>query len=272
MRTLFILAILLSSYLIGNSQELKTKKQQDEAFTEVFQIDKKTKQRHGSFVKLSSQSNDTLVVGQYANDSILGIWTYYDSKNEPYLKYDHTRDSCLWVSKLACKPDTFPIRVKKNFGFAQLDRPPLYLGFRKELDVRFASQLKAPVEIMKKQETLTGMATFVVTREGKISEIETEKIEDKQLKAEVDRTFKAFEGNWLPGIYNGQKVDTKLYVFFQISPAGVELPKSDKPYISTIGISYFGYTETKVMQTRVVRTTGSPVFRGAPSSTVPRGY
>lgn len=272
MRLIFFLAILLSSNIIGKAQELKTKRQQDEAFTELFQIDKKTKQRHGSFLKLSSQSNDTLIVGQYSNDSISGIWTYYDLKNEPYLKYDHTNDSCLWISDLASQPDTFPIRVKKNFGFGQLERPPLYIGFRKELDVRFASRLKPPVEIIKKEETLTGMATFVVTREGKISEIETEKIEDKQLKAEVDRIFKAFEGNWLPGIYNGQKVDTKLYVFLQISPAGVELPNSDKPYISTIGISYFGYTETKVMQTRVVRTTGSPVFRGTPSGTVPHGY
>ncbi|HCY41092.1 MAG TPA: hypothetical protein DHV48_07015 [Prolixibacteraceae bacterium] len=272
MRILFILAILLTSCLLGKAQELKTKKQQNEAFTELFQVDKKTRQRNGSFLKLSSQNNDTLVIGQYASDSVSGIWTYYDLKNEPYLKYDHTNDSCLWVSELASKPDTFPIRIKKNFGFAQLQRPPLYIGFRKELDVRFASQLKAPVEIMKKGESLTGMATFVVTRYGKISEIETGKIENKQLKAEVDRIFNAFAGNWLPGIYNGQKVDTKLYVFFQIDPAGVEFTKSDKPYISTIGISYFGITETKVMQTKVVRTTGQPLFRGVPSGTIPRGF
>ncbi len=274
MRLIFLLAILLSSYLVGKTQELKTKKQQDQVFTEIFQFDKKSKLKQGAYLKIQHQSNDTVAKGQYLNDVKSGIWAYFDTGKQLYMKYDHTSDSCLWVSELASKPDTFPVRGRNNFGFAELNRPPLYIGFRKELEVRFASSLRVPIPVMEKEESIVCMATFVVTKEGNIDEIQTEKIENKQFRDQVLELLKGFDGKWLPGIYNGNKVDTKLYMVFDIGPVTFKPPLVKKPYIINISLKYYGIVRTtRVVTNKTNYPPSSNLFRNIPpgGSTI-RGF
>lgn len=259
MRTLFFVGVLLSGYLITQGQEYKTKKVQRQVFTEIFQIEKKSKQKMGSYLKTHNLSNDTLVIGQYINDSIAGVWSYFDLGNKPYMKYDYSNDSCLWISELANKPDTFPARIRNNFGFAKLDRPPLYIGFRKELHILFSSGVKIPVPMMEKGEKVVYIASFIITKNGEIDEINTEKIENKQIRDDVLEMFKALKGKWLPGIYNGIQVDTKLYVIFDIGPVDLVTELQKKPYIINIGIKYFGVKTTRVTTREVTtKTVGAP--------------
>jgi hypothetical protein len=259
MRTLFLLSILLSVFLSGKAQELKTKKQQDQVFTEIFQVNKKNKQKHGSYLKIHSQNKDTLVKGQFLNDSMVGVWTYFDLRNEPYMKYDRSIDSCLWVSEFACRPDTFPIRVRTNFGFAQLQRPPVFIGPSKEMVFTFISDIKPPMTIILPKRSLIGMISFVVSKSGEIVEVNVDKIDNSEIRLAVKNIFKTHKWKFIPGLYDGNPVDTKLYVVLDVSPIGMSQEVPYKPYVTNIHIQYFGVKTTRSLGTQVMNVPMSDI-------------
>jgi hypothetical protein len=247
----FLLCTIVLACILVHAQELKTKKKWDQFSTEIFQIDKKSKLKQGTYLKIKTTDQDTLMYGQYLNDSITGVWTYFDMNNQPRIKYDYSKNNCLWTSELINKPDTFPVRNGSSFNFAQLDRPPIYLGFIKEVEL-ILSQIKLPVSLMEKGESLFCTADFVVTKDGKIAEVQTKDIDNYEIRSKVNEAFKEIKGHWLPGILSGSPVDTKLYVVFDIGPAGIvkKLPK--KPYVLNISINYLGVKTDRVTSTQVV--------------------
>jgi hypothetical protein len=245
--------------MIGQAQELKTKKNYSQYYTDIYQVEKQSKLKLGTYHKIHNQSKDTLVTGQYENDSVTGVWTYFSKGNQPYLKYDYSIDSCLWISELENKPDTFPVRISNDFEFAKLDRPPFYIGFKNELEMFFANRIKLPLSLMENGANALYMASFVVSKEGNLGEIQAEKMENNQFREAVLEAFKEINGKWLPGIMNGNQVDTKLYVIFDISPAGQEPKVTKKPYVLNIDIRYFG--TKRAVSTRIVSTSGSNSLR-----------
>ena len=256
MKQNILIGILLSAFFFVNGQELKTKKVNDQFFTEIFQIDKKSKQKQGTYIKINSSNKDTLVCGQYQNGSSSGVWTYYHPNNKPYIKYNHSNDSCLLLSEHVNKPDTFPVRLGDKFDFAKLDRPPLYIGFSKELERLFASRIRIPVFMMERGESVTSIASFVVSKEGKLAEIQTGDIGDKQIRRQVIETFKEINGKWLPGIMAGNEVDTKFYLAISIGPNWGVKQLPEKPYVLYVTVRYFG-VQKRVTVTGVVRSSGS---------------
>lgn len=202
-----------------------------------------------------------MIKGQYLNDSIAGVWTYFDLKNQPYMKYDYSIDSCLWISKLMNKADTFPVRLRNNFGFAKLDRPPLYIGFSKEPEIAFINNIKVPIPVMEKGKSLLFIASFVINTSGEIIEVKTDEIENPQIRSAVEKTFQKNRWKYLPGILDGKPVDTKLYLVFDIGPIGQEQKIPSKAYVTKINIHYFGIKTTRVVSTKVVSTPGSNSFR-----------
>ena len=98
---------------------------------------------------------------------------------------------------------------------------------------------------MENGERLNYMVSFVVNKNGEMVEIQTEKIDNKQIRYEVDKIFKEFRGRWLPGIYNGYKVDTKFFIIFDIGTVDLKQEILEKPYIINIDVKYFGIKTTK---------------------------
>lgn len=262
MRIFFLIGSMLSACLLLHGQELKTKKITGQYFTEVFQFEKKSKQKLGTYLKIQTLTKDTLVIGQYLNDSITGVWTYFDSENQEYMKYDYSNDSCIWISELANKADTFPVRLRNNFGFVKLDRPPLFLGFSKEPEMEFISNIKIPVTDMEKERSFLFLANFVINKSGEIIEVETDEIDNAQIRLAVEKTFQENRWKYLPGLLAGKPVDTKIYLLFDIGPTGKEQKTPEKAYVKKISIHYFGIKTTRVVTTRVVSSPSSNNFRG----------
>jgi hypothetical protein len=260
MKTFFFMGILLSTCLLVHGQELKTKKINSQYFTEIFQVDKTSKQKQGTYFKILNLTKDTLIKGQYLNDSIVGVWTYFDSKNRPYMKYDYSVNSCLWISELRNKPDTFPVRLRNNFDFAKLDRPPLFVGFLKEPELAFENNIKVPIPVMEKGMSLLYMASFVVNKTGDIVEVKTDEIEDSQIRSAVERVFVTNKWKYVPGVLDGKPVDTKLFVVLNIGPRGQEQEIPQKAFLMNINMRYFGIT--RVVKTKVISTSSSNTFRG----------
>lgn len=249
MRTSFITAFLLFVFILAQSQELKKKKIQGPVYTEVFQISKESKKKQGDYLKILNFSKDTLIKGNFENDSVTGVWTYFDQDNQPRLKYNFSTDSCVWISEMASKPDTFPVRLHEKFGFARLDRPPLYIGFFNDPAMIFVENIKPPVEIMEKGESVLEIASFVVNKNGDIAEINTEEIKNSSLRFAVEKAFRINKLRYLPGLLNGQTVDTKLFVVLDIGPGGTSQMVPKKPYAIHVDLKYFGIKRIQVVST-----------------------
>lgn len=255
MRVSFLICIMLSVCLLAHGQEFKTKKFTGQFFTEVFQVEKKSKQKHGTYLKIQNLNKDTIIRGQYLNDSMIGVWTYFDAKNQPYMKYDYSIDSCLWISELVNKPDTFPIRISNDFEFAKLNRPPLYIGFSKEPEISFINSIRIPLDVMENGKSLLFIASFVINTAGEIIEVNTDEIENPQIRSAVKMTFQKNKWKYLPGLLDGKPVDTKLFLAFDIGPAGHKQKIPTKAYVTKIDIQYFGI---KRVVTKTVVSTSSP--------------
>ncbi len=249
MRTFFLIGILLSVCLLVHGQELKTKKITGQHFTEIFQVDKQSKQKLGTYLRIQNINKDTMIMGQYLNDSKAGVWTFFDLKDQPYMKYDYSLDSCLWISELVNKPDTFPVRIGNDFKFAKLDRPPLYIGFSKEPEIAFINSIKVPIDVMENGKSLLFIANFVINTAGEIIEVNTNDIQNPQIRSAVEMTFQKNKWKYLPGLLDGKPVDTRLFLVFDIGPIDQEQNIPTKAYVMKINIQYFGVK-------REVRTVG----------------
>ena len=256
MRTSFIAAFLLFVFILVQAQELKKKKIQGPVYTEVFQINKETKKKQGDYLKILNFSKDTLVKGNFENDSVAGVWTYFDKNNHPRLKYNFSTDSCVWISEMASKSDTFSVRIGKNFGFTRLDRPPLYIGFFHDPAIIFQENIKPPIEMMEKGESVLEIASFIVNKNGNIAEINTEEIKNSSLRFAVEKAFRINSLRYLPGILKGQPVDTKLFVVLDIGPGGSTQMIPKKPYAIHVDLKYFGIQRTQVVRTSRVSSYG----------------
>lgn len=257
MRILCLASILVFVFFLSKGQELKTKKIQGPVYTEVFQINKESKKKQGDYLKILNFSKDTLVKGNFENDSVTGVWTYFNKGNLPRLKYNYSANSCEWISETESKPDTFPVRVRDNFGFVRLDRPPLYIGFFNDPALIFQENIKLPIEIMEKGESVLEIASFVVNKKGDIAEVNTEEIKNSSIRFAVEKAFRINRFRYLPGILNGQPVDTKLFVVLEIGPGGTNQMIPKKPYAIHVDLKYFGIKRTQVVRTSRVSGYGS---------------
>jgi len=262
MKTYFITTLLLFVFILAQAQELKNKKIQGPVYTEVFQINKETKKKQGNYLKILNYSKETLVKGNFESDSVAGVWTYFDRDNQPRLKFNYSVDSCVWISEMASKRDTFPVRLGENFGFAYLDRPPLYIGFFNDPAMIIQNSIKPPVEILQKGESVLEIASFVVNKNGEIAEINTDEIKHSWLRFSVEKALRLSDLKYLPGILNGKPVETKLYVVLDIGPSGTNQVIPKKPYAIHVNLKYFGITRTQMVSTTRVSSYGGSNIGG----------
>lgn len=240
---MFLVLLFAGSFLLG--QELKTKKKKSYSTTEVYHIDKKTKTREGNCYKLFNLSKDTLAKGQYSDNVPKGIWTFFDKGNRRFLVFDFNRDSCLWVDPIVCQKDSFPVRDGEKFRFEILDRPPLFLGYRREFDYHLASDLKLPVYIMQNGMKLSVATCFVINKSGDIEDLQIV----GGLKNEITKLIMDTNHQWIPGMLKGRPVDTKLYIIFTFAPATEIQKMPESPFLKRVYFSYWSETRIHISNT-----------------------
>ena len=134
--------------------------------------------------------------------------------------------------------------IKKDNVFVseKVDAPPVYLGFKDELKKTFEMNVKIPVTIMTGQLSVVSIASFTVGKNGKMKDLEIAQTLSDEVDNNIKNSFKKLEGEWSPAIYNGQPVESIVFVVFEIKPK--EVP-SAMPKISNaieVRLNYFGVT------------------------------
>lgn len=251
-----LLFIFISFILCG--QELKTKKETYNLSTEVYQVQKKTKEREGSYFEFLNSTNDTLIKGQYHNNEKIGIWTFYDIENQPFLKYDYSKDTCLWVEQLICKKDSFPILAGDDFKFALLDRPPLFLGYRHEFKTHLVKDYRIPINVLQSKQKFNYTLSFVVSKMGTVESLQFKDKPNQQISDLIMET----NHNWIPGILNGKPVDTKLYVIYRIGPSNEIMNLPESPLLIRADIGYLELIVEKRLER--INVTGTNRIGGRP--------
>lgn len=256
MKLISTLSLILICCTCLAGQDLKTRKQKYFSTTEVYQIDKKTKKREGKYFDFWNSSNDTLIKGQYKNDTKTGLWTFFDKGKGPFLVFNFDKDSCAWVDPNICRRDSFPIRQGQVLRFVVLDRPPLFVGYRHEFEHYLANGLKLPTYIMQNGLKINTTVSFVVGKAGEVKDLAI--VGD--LKKEVTDLIMGTDHKWVAGTLSGVPVETQLYVNFTIGPATEVQKLPALPYLTRVFYAYFGVTTTRSVQvTQSVSTSGKPI-------------
>jgi len=240
MKTLLIVIILYISAFQAISQELKVKKVKQKLFNEDFQIEKKTKQMNGYYLKLNPKSGDTLVSGQYKNNIQAGTWIYYNQSRRPIIKYNFDKDSCIWISEEVNLRDSFLIKSYKKFVLALPQRSPVFLGFKGELEQLLADEIETPFSIVQSWSQKQFLYSFTVDKTGRIAEVADVESDDKKTNATVHQILAKPELRWLPAILNNYPFETKFYLSVNMQPVGTEPQEPAKPFIICVNVRYAG--------------------------------
>lgn len=256
----FIFLILLTVLCTPSpSQELKSKKIYSRFYIETFQIDKTSKQRNGNYLMTKVESHDTLVSGKYKNNAKIGVWKYYSKQNKPWMSYDFDKKLLVQIPEEISKVDTFMINKNDVFLYGKVDSPPVYLGFEREVENRIINNFRLSANQCESGFSGIGMASFIVDKNGRMTGYQTKQAPDKDMNINMLRAFNTITGEWLPARVNGQAVDSKILLIFEVTPPGVPNTFDSSPNILVMHITYFGIKRTQVVQQRVIRPDGSQI-------------
>ena len=250
--------IILSSliaffFLPSYAQEMKTKKILTGNCQEIFTIDKKSKLKNGEYLKLDIKSRDTLVSGTFRDDLKTGVWKYNCKASKPWITYDYDKKILNPISEEITEIDSFMIKKDNVFVSEKVDAPPVYLGYKDELKNTLGMYVKVPITIMTGQLSVISIASFTVDKNGKMKDFEIAQTLSDEVDNNIRNAFKKLDGEWTPAFYNGQPVESIIFVVFEIKPK--EAP-SAMPKISNaieLQFNYFGVTRTVTKRVVSVR-------------------
>jgi hypothetical protein len=235
-----LLTILISISLTSYSQERKTKKIRTDSYIEIFTVDKNTNEKDGEYIKINKSTKDTLIYGNYKNDNKVGIWKYYSKNNRLFIAFDYEKKVLNQLPHKVAVVDSFPIRKDTSFYLSKVDSPPIYLGYENELHDILKQNALVPAEVCEKGISGTSLASFIVNCRGKIADIEIENSLSPELDKNIINTINKINGDWIPSKANGEIVDSKIYVLYNISPMVTTTTYFEKPYLLVVNLIYIG--------------------------------
>ena len=183
----------------------------------------------------------------------VGVWKYYEKKELALvINYDSSRVSYA-------RPDTARQKVWLDSAWQvkKLSRPPLLLGSRTGIARLLQEQLRYPVtELTNRQAGAENVVvSCIVFEDGQVSQPFVELAVSPGLGEEVVRVVRDLPLNYLPGIYRGKLVRTKVQfsVLFCLLPYHT-IKDPMNGCSGSIPVVYGGFSEVVVMTT-ATRTT-----------------
>lgn len=83
------------------------------------------------------------------------------------------------------------------------------------------------------------IATMIIDKTGKISKIAIEKSISKEFDKNMLKSINLINGDWIPAKFNGNQVDSKIYIMFQVSNSFYSQNYPYKPYVIPVLLSYY---------------------------------
>lgn len=192
------------------SQNLKTKKKTSRFVKEIYQIDKKSKQKEGFYYRISRSTKDTLVIGNYSNDQKTGLWSYNKMNGEKYIEFNYETKTIASFFCGELKSDSTYILRDKKFVLDRVDHPQIYLGYENEPLSHIARSIKLPLGILKNGITGRSVASFVVGENGKIRDQKIEFSLSKEFDKNILDVISKLTGDWVPATKDGKAFSSKI--------------------------------------------------------------
>lgn len=240
-----LLSIAVIFYLPGFSQELETKKVITTNFKEIFTVNKATQLQSGDYLKIDKQNKDTLISGTYTDGVKSGIWRYFSKDNHLWMSYNFDRNAFEVLPEEISKIDSFVVRIDDSFSFEKVDFPPVYLGFKDEVERIVIANFDIPKLIMEKHLSGISIATFIVDKNGKIKEFQGEQVLSSEVLPQMAQALKLISSDWTPAKINGGPVDSQVTMVYDIKPSGAKNLFPEDPRSIVAHFQYSGVTETK---------------------------
>ena len=237
MKQILILAIILTGFVNLFAQDVKliTKNTKNPHTTEEYYVLKSNKNiKHGLYQKrlydnrLASEGFykrnkkdsiwifyayngiDTASIGWYKENNPTGIWTINDNQNRVRYKFDYDKNEVIsynWYET----PNSFPILTDSTWIEKSIDSPPLIIGKENPMQSVYRS-LRYPVRAMENGISGQVLISFIVDKNGNVSDFKVKKGVDKDLDAEALRAAKLIDKNWYPAKLNGQEITIEYFI------------------------------------------------------------
>lgn len=252
-----LLTILICSFVLtiyAKSPEKKIKKVKDDYFTNIYTVNKRTKQWDGEYFKMKLNSSDTLVFGHYDGKRKTGIWKYKGAGKKDYISYNYDNHKIEYLSPSISSKDSFYIKSESNgiYFLSPVNFPPVYLGFKGEVKSLLTHNIKVPLEEMQNRLNGTSAASFVIDKTGKIGEIKIERRLSKSFDSGVLKAINMIDGDWIPARIGTESVDSKMYVLIHVSNSLITSKMEDKSYQYSLELHYFGVQTRTVIRSEII--------------------
>jgi periplasmic protein TonB len=205
MKTLLLAACVLLVQATCYSQEVRKKRTENEIFY-VLKSDGSV--RHGEYIK--KYQNKITVKGQYEMNKKSGIWEYYGLDSKIEQKYDYTYNALLFND--TNRPTTIQCVVVEN-GVPTRNQPtrePILIGGHSSYIRHIFQNLKYPPYARTNGIEGQVFVSATVTSQGVMKDVKLLQGIGAVCDEEALRVMEAFESEWIPGEYNGEKVDVMV--------------------------------------------------------------
>lgn len=249
-----VLSLTIFFFHTAHSQEFEVKKVSTANFKEFYTVNKISKLESGTYLKLDKQNKDTLISGIYLNGVKSGIWRYFSKRNNLWMSYNFDRKAFEKLPEAISRIDSFVVKKADSFTYEKVDLPPVYIGFKNEVERILIANFNIPKIIMEKHLSGISIATFVVDKNGKIKEFQGEQVLSSEVFPQMEKALKLVDGDWSPAIVNGEPVDSQIVMVYDITPQGAKYLFQDNPKAIVVHFQYSGVTQTKRTLGYVTRT------------------
>jgi hypothetical protein len=252
--------ILIQVCFTGYSQTTETKKVTSGIFKEIYSVEKKTKVKNGTYVKIEKLSKDTLIVGQYQNNQRSGVWKYFSEGNKLWMSYDFDKKAFALIPDEIKNITQFNVSNGSEYTEQNVDNPPIYLASKKEIEFQISSEIIPVADIVVNSKSGLCIARFVIDKTGHLKDIVPEVMMSDVIFPQMKSILEDLKEPWIPAKMNGQEVDSQYILVLDIKPEGKPLFE-DNPKCIVVHYSYLSkpiIRTTVSLGTTVVTTNGMP--------------
>ena len=255
----FIICLLLLGLSTkGYCQSLETKKVTSGIFKEIYSVEKKTKVKSGTYVKIGKLSKDTLIVGQYQNNQRSGVWKYFSDGNKLWMSYDFDKKAFALIPDEIKNITQFNVSNGSEYTEQKVDNPPIYLASKKEIELRISSEIVPSADIVVDSKSGLCIARFVIDKTGRLKDIVPEVMMSDVIFPQIKLIMEDLKEPWIPAKMNGQEVDSQYILVLDIKPEGKPLFEDNPKCI----VVHYNYLSKLIRRTvslgTVVTTNGMP--------------
>lgn len=259
----FIICLLFLGFSIkGYSQAIETKKVTSGIFKEIYSVEKKTKVKSGTYVKIDKLSKDTLIIGQYQNDQRSGVWKYFSEGNKLWMSYDFDKKAFVLIPDEIKNITQFNVSNGSEYTEQKVDNPPIYLASKKEIEFQISSEIVPSADIVANSKSGLCIARFVIDKTGHLKSIVSEVMLSDVLFPQIKSILENLKEPWIPAKMNGQEVDSQYMLVLDIKPGGKPL-FDDNPKCLVV---HFNYGSPLIRQAVSLGTVVVPATNGMPPS------